>query len=180
MSKCKCNANPRPPVPSECDWKDDRDYLDGATELPLDASLMRAYWDTDILDVHGVKPGKIIRITDAFKVRFRVELVGDLWRCVCGDWCFELGFTAIGKGGDFDLSDHIGRDQFDYKDWKGCDTLCIEVPVDVRPGAVPADVCSGTLYEVGARFALHCCGKRTAVVGFEALEEYQFYNPDAA
>ena len=33
-----------------------------------------------------------------FFVRFRLELDGGLWACIAGDWCFDIGFTPIGKG----------------------------------------------------------------------------------
>jgi len=47
----------------------------------------------------------IIERKDSFEARFRVELEGRLWRCICGHWCFNLGLTAIGKGEDLHLSD---------------------------------------------------------------------------
>ena len=156
-------------------WPYDKDWLDGQTELNLPKGALNAYWDTDILDVNGVAPGTIIGTDDPFKVRFRVELVGDLWSCICGSWCFDLGFSAIGKGTNFDLSDKLAdKSKLEIKDWRGCDTTCIDLTVDVPAGTIPSDLCS-TVYEVAATFELHCCDDHVAVVGYEALEEYQFY-----
>jgi hypothetical protein len=163
------------PYPSKC-WPDDKDYLDGASELRVPPSTaLKAYWDADIRDTYGVNPGTIIAVTDPFVVRFRVELIGDLWHCIRGDWCFELGFTAIGDGPDFDLSDKLPAGVLHRKDWDGCESRCIEVCYTVPPGTIPAESC-GTLYEVGARFSLHCCKReRPILVGYEALEEREFY-----
>lgn len=162
-------------IRSEC-WPDDKDYLDGATELHVPPSTaLKAYWDADVLDVNGVPPGTIIAVTDAFVVRFRVELVGELWHCICGNWCFELKFTAIGGGTNFDLSTLLPPGSFELTDWEGCKTRCIEVEVTVPAGTVPAERCS-TLYEVGATFELRCCDRpRPVLVGYEAKEEIQFF-----
>jgi hypothetical protein len=166
----------RMPTPTKppC-WPDDPDYLDGFDEINLASSqLLKAYWDTDILDVNGVPPSTIIRSDQDFKVRFRVELQGDLWPCICGSWCFDVGFSSIGKGSNFNLSDDLPAGTFEVRDWRGCDTQCIELVVTVPAGTIPADRCS-TVYELAATFELHCCDDHVAIVGYEALEEYQFY-----
>jgi len=101
-----------------------------------------------------------------------VVLTGDIWVCVTGDWAFELGFSAIGESLDFKLSDKLGRDRFRRNGWRGCDTLCIDVKVDVPPSTVPAD----KLYECGGWFELRCCADGPVVVaGYEALEERFFF-----
>lgn len=163
------------PTDSPC-WPQDPDYLDGRTELKVPSSkALEAYWDADVNDTNGVPPGTIIDVTDPFVVRFRVELVGDLWHCVCGSWCFELKFSAIGDGPNFDLSSKLPAGVFDVNDWEGCKTRCIEVVYTVPPNTIPAANC-GTLYEVGATFALRCCNRpRPILVGYEALEEIEFY-----
>ena len=163
-------------MPASLCWPNDPDWLDGRTEIDLPSEqLLRAYWDADILDTNGVPPPTIINIKDDFYVRFRIELAGGLWQCIAGTWDFDVGFTPIGKGTGFDLSEHVGQANLQYPDWKGCDTLCIELKVTVAAGTIPAGVYDGTLYETGARFQLHCCGRPAPVVGYEALEEYQFY-----
>lgn len=161
-------------------WPDDTDWLDGRTEIFLSSRHLRAYWDADIIDDDKNKHDNIIERKEAFLVRFRVELKGRLWYCICGHWCFNLGFTAIGKGEDFNLSDVLpDPKQLYITDWKGCDTRCIELSVTVPAGAIPADRC-GTVYEVAAWFELRCCGdcddenSHLAVAGNESLEEYQF------
>jgi hypothetical protein len=170
-------AAPVPVRPSRC-WPNDPDYLDGRTEIRLPAErLLHAYWDADILDPNGVPPPQIISVTDEFEVRFRLELDGGLWQCIAGDWAFDLGFTPIGSGTGFNLRDHLAPGTLEVKNWKGCETTCIELRVRVPAGTIPGDRYDGTLYEVGAKFQLHCCGKPAPVVGFEALEEYQFYTP---
>jgi hypothetical protein len=162
-------------------WPGDPDWLDGPTEIELPSErYLKAYWDADILDIDDKNPhDTIIERTDTFKVRFRVQLEGRLWRCVCGSWCFNVGFTAIGRGKDFNLSDVLpDASVLELRDWKGCETRCIEVVVTVPPETIPAEHC-GTVYEVAAWFELRCCdyGKEEgelAVAGYEALEEYQF------
>jgi hypothetical protein len=87
-------------------WLNDRDWLDGKTEIELSSRHLRAYWDADIIDVDDKnKHDTIIGRDDPFEVRFRVQLKGRLWRCICANWCFDVGFTAIGRGADFNVSD---------------------------------------------------------------------------
>jgi hypothetical protein len=168
------------PTKAPC-WPDDRDYLDGRTEIELSTRHLRAYWDADIIDVDDKnKHDKIIEREDPFEVRFRVELKGRLWKCICANWCFDLGFTAIGRGTDFNLSDVLpDRSVLQIRDWKGCDRLCIDFTVYVPGGTIPAEHC-GTVYEVAAFFELRCCGycededSHLALAGYEALEEYMF------
>jgi hypothetical protein len=149
----------------------DNDPLDGYTQIDLPSEeYLQAYWDVDILPMR-----KIITTSKDFTVRFRVVLIGELWYCICGDWCFNLGFTAIGKGSDFNLSDLVGEDKFKVTGWKGCNTRCIELSVPVPAGTIPADYC-GTLYECGGWFELYCCERGpVAVVGMEPLEERFFF-----
>jgi hypothetical protein len=86
------------------------------------------FWDTDILDLDDRnKRDTIIGDEELFKVRFRVELQGRLWKCITGDWLFDVGFTKIGREKSFYLSDLLPGDaNFQYRGWRGCDTLCIE------------------------------------------------------
>ena len=168
------------PAKSKC-WPDDPDYLDGKTEIELSARHVRAYWDADILDVddHN-KHDTIIGHDDPFEVRFRVELAGRLWKCICGHWCFNVGFTPIGQGTGFDLSSVLPDPTvLQIRDWRGCDRLCIDFTVPVPGGLIPADRC-GTVYEVAAWFELRCCGycddenSHLAVAGRERLGQYMF------
>ncbi len=170
-----------PKYPSRC-WPGED--LDGWTEVPLAGGPFRAFWDTDILDSQGVNPSSIIQVTDDFQVRFRVELVGELWRCMTGSWCFDLDFTAIGQDADFHLSEKLLPGTLEIKDWKGCEarkedgSTCIQHLVTVPAGSVPGgDQCCSVVYETCARFCLRCCDGHIALVGFEAQEEYQFYTP---
>ena len=157
------------------------DWLDGSTEIELSARDLRAYWDADIIDVDDKnKHDRIIGTKDPFEVRFRVYLRGRLWGCICGHWCFNVGFTAIGKGEDFNLSDVLPDPSvLQIRDWKGCHGRYIDFIVRVPGGTIPAERC-GTVYEVAAWFELRCCGycedenSHLAVSGYEALEEYQF------
>jgi hypothetical protein len=172
------------PKDSKC-WPDDQDYLDGATEILLPSErFLKAFWDADILDDDKNPQDTILEANEAFQVRFRVELRGRPWRCVCADWCFDLGFTAIGDGEDFNLSDVLPADvksQLKWCGWKGCETLCIERLITVPANTIPADKC-GSLYQVGAKFELRCCGDcdsddkemrgPLAVAGHEPQGEY--------
>ena len=153
------------------------DWLDGSTEIELSARHLRAYWDADILDVDDRnKYDTIIERKDPFEVRFRVYLKGRLWRCICGHWCFDVGFTLDrGRAEDFNLSDVLPDPSvLQIRDWKGCDGLYIELsPSTCPPETIPVEHC-GTLYQVGARFELRCCGycedkdSHLAVAGHEA------------
>jgi hypothetical protein len=174
-----------PPTHPPC-WPNDPDWLDGQTEIFLSAKHLKAYWDADIFDDDKNPHDTIIESKEVFTVRFRVQLQGRLWKCICGHWCFDLCFTAIGDGKDFNLSDVLPdslKQQLRLCDWSGCKTRCIEICIDVPAGTIPADRC-GTLYEVGAKFELHCCGdcdaddnqkrEQLALAGHERQGEYMF------
>ena len=96
------------PTKAPC-WPDPPGWLDGATEILLPSSkYLRAHWDADILDIDDKNvEDTIIERKDTFHVRFRVQLEGRLWRCICGHWCFDVGFTAVGDGESFNLSDKL-------------------------------------------------------------------------
>jgi hypothetical protein len=181
--KAPCKGDGGPP---DCPWLKDPDWLDGPTEIFLPSTKhLKAYWDADILDDDKNPHDKIIEHDEAFTVRFRVELRGRLWKCICGHWCFDIGFTPIGDGRRFNLSDVLPYDlkqQLRLCDWTGCQTRCIEICITVPPGTIPVDCC-GTLYEVGAKFELRCCGDcdcddkshgHVAVAGLERQGEYLF------
>lgn len=167
-----------PPTSPPC-WPKDKDWLDGKVELEegLPRSL-RAEWDADILDVDDRnKHDRIIERDDKFLVRFRVQLQGRLWKGMTGSWCFDLGFTPIGKGtskGSFNLSDVLPNADLCVNNWTGCQSQCIEKEVTVPPGTIPAEKRS-TVYEVAAKFELRACDDDLLLIaGMEALEEYQF------
>jgi hypothetical protein len=171
------------PVTAPPSWKDDQDYLDGRTEIELPSErYTKVYWDADILDLDDRnKHDTIIERRDPFEVRFRVYLKGRLWSCIGGDWSFDVGFTPIGDGGRrFNLSDVVADpSELRIRDWRGCRGHYIEKCVYVPGGTIPAEHC-GTLYQVGAKFELRCCGGREdrdshlAVVGHEPQGEYMF------
>ena len=160
---------------------DTPDWLDGATEIELSSRHLRAYWDADIIDVDDKnKHDTIIERKDPFEVRFRVYLKGRLWKCICGHWCFDLCFGPIGDGERFNLSDVLrDRSELQVTDWKGCDGLYLEICVRVPPETIPVERC-GSLYQVGAKFELRCCGgceeegSHLAVAGHEPQGEYMF------
>jgi hypothetical protein len=160
-------------------WLNDKDYLDGKTEIELPSErYTKVYWDADILDLDDKnKHDTILGTEELFKVRFRVELQGRLWRCITGDWRFDVGFKPIGVGRGFYLSELLpGAPGFVVKDWKGCQTLYIEQVVTVPPGTIKLDDNQDTeVYEVAAKTELRCCDGQLAVAGYEALEEYEFF-----
>lgn len=160
-------------VQSTC-WPNDPDYAPTEIRLPSN-DLLRAYWDVDILDSSGVDPGTIISVSDAFQVRIRLELGGPAWRCMAGDWRFEVFFEGYGTRPEFELSTKIGTDPLLVRNWKGCegpDPRCIERMVTVPAGTVPA----GT-YRLAAEMQLYCCDKPAAITGHEAIGEVQWYVP---
>jgi hypothetical protein len=172
---------PPPPHRHPCCWPDDDDYHKGHTrvELPPERHL-EAYWHAEILDEQAENPlTRIIERREEFVVRMRIELCGRLWKCICGNWCFNVGFTPFGQGERFNLSEHVDPAEFEYNDWKGCYTLCIDKCIRVPACAIPAARC-GTVYDVAAWFELRCCGdcrddnSHLAVSGFEKLGVYQF------
>lgn len=143
------------------------------------ADALRAYWSAVVTDPNGVDPSTIISIRDAFKVRFDVWLEGALWRCICGNWCFELCLEACGPGPELYLSQLIGKDKLRVEHFEGCKTKHVVLEIDVPAGTVPADACT-TLYQVGATFQMEDpCGQPSAVVGYAVLGELQFYDPGA-
>ena len=96
---------------------------------------------------------------------------------MCGTWCFDVGFTPIGKGAGFNLRDKVSDPGlFDFK-WCGCERRCIEVCIPIPAGSVPAECC-GTLYEVGTVFKFPCCDKLSPLTGYEPKHHYEFYDPD--
>lgn len=171
------------PTEAPC-WPKDPDWLDGPTEIELpSAKYLKAAWDADIIDTDDKnKHDTIIDHEDTFEVRFRVELKGRLWWCICGNWCFDLGFTSIGDGPDFNLSDVLPaaeKTKLKIHDWQGCKTRCIYVSVTVPKNTIPVEYC-GSLYEVGAKFELRCCGdcddpdSHLGAFGHERLGQYMF------
>jgi hypothetical protein len=165
------------PVRSRC-WPEDPDMLDGKHEIELPSErYTQVFWDADILDLDDKnRNDKIIGTEEVFRVRFRVELRGRLWKCITGDWRFDLGFKPIGPGPGFFLSSLLPAGSLDVKDWRGCDRLCIEKVVDVQPGTIKLDDHLDTeVFEVAGKVELRCCDGSVAVAGYEALEEYEFF-----
>jgi len=156
------------PRPSRC-WPGDD--LDGYTEIYRESPLLRAHWVSEILDTSGVPSHKIIRVGDPFDVRFRIELAGPAWQCMAGDWVFDMRFDEQGGLAKFMLSSLLPTDALTVKDWKGCDTSCVEVKYTVPAGTIEESV-----FELHSTFRLFCCGKPAAIVGVEPLEEYQWYS----
>lgn len=50
----------------------------------------------------------------------------------------------------------------------------IELKIPVPPNTIPTEYC-GTIYECGGKFQMYCCEVPAPVVGFEPLEERQFF-----
>jgi hypothetical protein len=184
-SPADCRPECKPP---ECGprcghqcWPGEDDWHRAHTRIELPSErYLKAFWHTEILDIDSPNPhDRIIERRDPFKVRFRVELEGRLWRCISGHWCFNVGFTSIGAGQNFNLSDHLPPGTLQIEDWSGCKTLCVELDVTVPANTIPVGFC-GTVYEVASWFELRCCGgcqdpnSHLAASGFERLGEYQF------
>lgn len=159
------------------DWPDDWDDLDGKTEIELPSErYTKVFWDADILDLDDKsKRDTILGTEELFKVRFRVELRGRLWRCLTGDWRFDVGFKPIGPGPGFYLSSLLpGDPDFEIRDWKGCELLWLERVVTVPPGTIKIQG-DTEVYEVAAKVELRCCDGSVVVAGYEALEEYEWF-----
>ena len=162
---CHCKKPPRPP--SKC-WPGDN--LDGYTEIYPESPLLHAYYDSEIFDIRGVPSPKIIRVSDPFDVRFRIELRGPAWECMAGDWVFDVRFDEQGGPADFKLSSRLDPGMLTKKGWRGCDTTCIELRY-----TVPANKIEESVYELTSTFRLYCCERPGPIVGFEPLEEFQWY-----
>lgn len=143
------------------------------------SGALAGQWTAELRDSYGIEPGNIIRADDDFEVSFWVWLTGDLWKCICGDWCFDMDFEAIGRGPEFSLTDIAEiQPQLSLRDWKGCapGALHFHVTVKVPAGKIPPGP-KNTVYLVVASFQmLDPCGNPAAVVGHQVLGEYQFYN----
>lgn len=154
-------------IPSTC-WPGDD--LDGYKEIYPESPLLRAYWDSEVLDTNGVPSFRIIRVSDPFDLRFRIELVGPGWQCMGGDWVFDVLFEELGGTDDFKLSTLLPADALILRDWRGCNTTCVEFQYTVPPNTIPESV-----YELTSTFRLYCCGRPGPIVGFEPKEEFQWY-----
>lgn len=145
------------------------------------SQALDGYWRAELRDQYGVDPGTIISTQDPFVVAFHVWLTGDLWRCICGDWCFDMCFESIGGGPELCLSDLSNIEpQLSLRDWTGCAPRARHfwVVVTCPPGTIPAGK-KNRLYRVGATFQmLDPCKHPVPVVGYQALGEFQFYNPN--
>lgn len=157
------------PTPSNC-WPGVD--LDGYKELNPPEPLFKLYWNAEILDVDGIQPNRIIRTTDDFVVRFRIEIVGDGWKCMAGEWRFDLAIDEQGGPQDFMLSSKLPAGALNEEGWRGCDSMCVEK--DYR---VPAGTIDPGVYEITARFRLYCCDQPGPIVGFDPLEEWMWYRP---
>jgi len=82
--------------PSNC-WPGDD--LDGYTEIYPESPLLRAYWDSEVLDTSGVPSPRILRVEDAFDVRFRLELRGPAWQCMGGGLGVRRPLRRAGRPG---------------------------------------------------------------------------------
>jgi hypothetical protein len=159
-----------------------RDPLDGLSVVDLPTAL-KIKWDVDLYDSEDEPHDpRILEANDPFQVKFRMRLDGALWQCMNVDFFFDLGFDPIGGGDGFYLSDKIGPNPLWYRGWTGCGGSTpdpIELAVQVPPGTIPVRADGGgKVYELAGSFQMYCCGKRVAAVtGFEALEEYEFYDP---
>jgi hypothetical protein len=124
--ECRPECKPPDCGPRRQCWPGEDDWHRAHTRIELPSErYLKAFWHTDILDVDSPNPhDRIIERRDPFLVRFRVELEGRLWRCIGGHWCFNVGFTAIGAGDDFNLSQHLPDPRvLQIPDWTGCKTL---------------------------------------------------------
>ena len=90
-----------------------------------------------------------------------------------GDWPFDVGFTPTGRRKLLPVRASPSRGTA-VKGWRGCDTLCIELVVDVPSGTIKIQGDTEVL-EVAAKFHLRRCHGHVAVAGYEALEEYEFF-----
>lgn len=164
-----CHRPHGPHVPSTC-WPDD--HLDGFREFNPPGAVLQAYWNAEILDLTGIPSNRIIPVAADFAVRFRLELAGPAWRCMTGDWVFDLRFDEQGGPEDFRLSSRLPVGALTRKGWRGCEdgANCVE-----QYYVVPAGTIAEAVYEITATMRLHCCDKPGPVVGFDPLEEYQWF-----
>ena len=147
-----------------------RTDLDGFKEITPPGPLFTLYWNAEILDVNGIRDLNIIRVDDSFDVRFRIELSGYGWQCMGGDWKFDLRFDEQGGHQDFKLSDRLPDGALTAHNWKGCNTTCVE-----HRYTVPARTIEASVYEITAEFRLWCCDTPAAIVGFDSMEEWMWF-----
>jgi len=150
---------------------------DDVVEIRLPSpDRLRAQFRARIVDANGVNPNEIISVSDGFYVKFELYLTGDLWRVMCGHWCFDMSFESAGPGPEALLSELLGLKEIKVY-FVGCKHRRICVNVWVPPGTVPTSYCS-RIYEAKATFQLHdSCEKPVAVLGHQDVGDYQFYLP---
>ncbi len=155
--------------PSTC-WPGED--LDGFKEISPAGPVFMFHWNAEILDTSGVPAEEILKVSDDFDVRFRIEF-GPGWTCMSGDWHLDMLFESVGEGDEFALSDRLPGGALVVAGWKGCDQpdqLCIEHRYTVPAGTVEAGV-----YIVTAVIRLWCCDRPVPVTGFDPLGQRQWY-----
>lgn len=66
---------------------------------PVDDPL-KGYLVAEVYE-DGKRSNHIIREDQHWSVRVWWWLDGDLWECICGNWCLKLHFESIGHGEEF-------------------------------------------------------------------------------
>lgn len=168
---------------SEC-WPDDPDWPGAALwrDVPLagerDSGL---YFDASLLDHTGHSLPDSFDIGQAFQVHFRTETIPrHAWNEVSGTWNFDLNFTPIGGGSEFNLSDILKGSALQVVGWSGKGTDCVELTVSVSPNVLPGSS-TPTLYQVGATMMLRpTSGISKPVAQNETLGEYTLFSSQSA
>ena len=134
---------------------------------------IHGYFDVQILDPYGVEPINIIKEETKWKVRFRVWLYGEIWKCVSGVLCTDVFFNRANDGEVYKLSELVGEDALRY-DFEGCrfkyeeGHLHLEWDVEVPAGKLPAGEYKPAFYPWSAVLTFEDpCGNRGVLSGFD-------------
>lgn len=152
----------------------------GAVEINVPSSdALAARFDARVIDSEGKPPNCIIRSTDLYTVRFDVWLIGDLWNCMCGTFCFDLEYTIAGQPGEnTDLGLILGREA--EVEFKGCERRHYTWHRQIAADAIYIDEKKGSTYELKARVVTRDpCGDPGPLVGKKALGDFVFFVPKA-
>jgi hypothetical protein len=131
-----------------------------------------------VLDPAGVKPARIIKTTDPFKVAMEFELISATAQDLAGTLSYEIKYFAesMGKGPEYDLGTVRDRTLDNQYKYNATTPAGAETALDVAAGTMDPGV-----YRVAAMvsFKLNCPPERprpyrmTAFVEGPAIEVYR-------
>jgi len=144
----------------------DRKGTKGTSEVEIDVGLNLIRLYAGVYE-SGRLTNRIINVTKPWDVRVSWCLVGCLKELICGKWCVNVHFEAIGDTGkEFHL--HYPEFHFD------CHDDCFHVSIPGRE--IPVDRCTTPYKVVATLIYKSLCGKPGPILGFVEFPTIQFYH----